>query len=480
MLTRSRDVGSRCSDPTYGTSGKIGIRSFEQSSHSVTTMPKSKNTTFTGGNPTWANACVGENGLPDYWEYAKGFSRAATILIDAALQKYGTTHPVDELVYPVCFNMRHSVELRLKGAISELTLIESRRDQALQFDLAGSHDIRNIWSFFIERSLKVDDRYKTIIDRVDKRINDISEVDATGQTFRYPQDTESRKHLVDVAIINFFVLKSSFSELEAALDDLHRLNKYLRYEYSWGTHTRRLSRKNIFELASLLPPRSTWSDESFAAKKNMIKQKFNIGSDELSKIIKCIEANFELAPKIEISIDLLGVEEADIYQFFFYWFKWNDLPPDKDTNNSINSQWGADHMLKELSKDDSTQADVWGAVQPNLTPEKLAGLSALFYFALELDFSERYTQIYESKLREAEVALTTSKNFFRSQYFRIFKNRSAVNKILKSLYFLHKGEIADRLVITHSLDGKVSWLNNARNRFLFRKPEHCGYANNIA
>ena len=47
------------------------------------------NTTFHGGNPTWANACVGENGFPEYWEYAKGFSQAATILIDTALQRRG-------------------------------------------------------------------------------------------------------------------------------------------------------------------------------------------------------------------------------------------------------------------------------------------------------------------------------------------------------------------------------------------------------
>ena len=92
------------------------------------------NTTFSGGNPTWANACVGENGFPGYWEYAKGFSQAAAILIHTALQRRGLEHSVDELVYPVCFNMRHSVELRLKGAISELIAIQDYRSISLKFD----------------------------------------------------------------------------------------------------------------------------------------------------------------------------------------------------------------------------------------------------------------------------------------------------------------------------------------------------------
>ena len=114
-------------------------------------MVAKNNETFIGGVPTWANACVGENGFPGYWEYAKGFSQAATILINMVLRERGLKHSVDMMVYPACFNMRHSVELRLKDAISGLILIEKCRCRNLQFDFAGSHDIGNIWAFFTEK-----------------------------------------------------------------------------------------------------------------------------------------------------------------------------------------------------------------------------------------------------------------------------------------------------------------------------------------
>ncbi|NWO06840.1 MAG: hypothetical protein HLX50_14440, partial [Alteromonadaceae bacterium] len=353
----------------------------------VTAMARN-NTTFIGSAPTWANACVGENGLPGYWDYAKGFSQAATILIDLVLSERGLEHSVDEMVYPVCFNMRHSVELRLKGAISELILIEKIRCRDLQFDLAGSHDIGNIWSFFAEKARAADDRYDPIIRRLDTKITDFAEVDATGQTFRYPLDNESQKHLVDVAVINFVVLKRSFGELEAALDDLHRLNKYLYDEYRCGSFTKRLSRKNLFEIASFLPPRTTWASDSLSTTKELLKKNFNIGSKELSDSIKLIESHFELAPAIEITIPLLGVEEAYIEEFFSYWFKHHDLPSDKALIEAEASEWGSGEMFEAIVKAAKTRAEVWEAVKSNLTPEKLAGLSALFYFARDLDFSE--------------------------------------------------------------------------------------------
>lgn len=434
------------------------------------------NTTFIGSSPTWANACVGENGFPGYFDYANGFSQAATILIDLVLSKRGLEHSVDEMVYPVCFNMRHSVELRLKEAISEFILIEKTKCHDLQFDLTGSHDIGNIWRFFTEEALAADDRYEFIISRLDKKVTDIAEVDATGQTFRYPLDTESQKHLVDVSVINFVVLKRSFEELEAALNDLHYLNKYLRNEYQWGSFTKRLSRKNLFEIASLLPPRATWGAESFGNTKELIKKRFNIGSKELSESIKIIESHFELAPAIGISIPLLGVEETYIEEFFSHWVKLHDLPSDKAPIEVEASEWGSGEMCKALVKDFETRAEIWEAIKSDLTPEKLAGMSALFYFARDLDFSESYARIYEIELEEAKGSFESSEDSVRSLYFHIFEKTNALYNVLRSLYFLQKFELAERLVVAYELDTKFSWLDEARQRTLFRKPEYCGYA----
>ncbi len=111
---------------------------------------RKENSTFRGGEPSWANACVGNNGSPSYVEYAKGFSKAANLIIDQALERQNTHFHVDDMVYPACFNMRHSVELRLKGAIEDLEVIAKWKGTRIDFDLVGSHDIGNIWKFLNE------------------------------------------------------------------------------------------------------------------------------------------------------------------------------------------------------------------------------------------------------------------------------------------------------------------------------------------
>lgn len=434
------------------------------------------NSTFVGGFPAWANACVGENGFPDYWEYAKGFSQAASTLIDLVLQRRGFRPPVDEMVYPVCFNMRHSVELRLKVAISELIHIEKSRGRELQFDLAGSHDIGIIWNFLSDKARAIDDRYETILDSVDAKIGDIAEVDATGQTFRYPLNTESRKHLVDIAVINFVVLKNSFRELEAKLDDLHRLNKYLRDEYMWGSFTKRVSRKNLFEIAAMLPPRKAWIEESFRTTKDAIKNRFSIGSKEFSECIKLIESHFELAPQIEMSIPLLGIEDNDVVKFFNFWFKQREVINAKERCDNKGIERGSEEILQKLLIGGKERTEFWKKIRSELTPERLAGVSALFYFARDLDFSESYAIIYEREIEEAEASFASGEDSVRSQYFHIFNKMNADYNILQSLYFLRKGKLADRIVAKNELEEKFCWLGEARKRTLFRKPAYCGYA----
>ena len=38
---------------------------------------------------------------------------------------------VDNLIYPICFNMRHSIELRLKAAIQEIIKISKLKESVL-------------------------------------------------------------------------------------------------------------------------------------------------------------------------------------------------------------------------------------------------------------------------------------------------------------------------------------------------------------
>ncbi|MBR7781615.1 hypothetical protein [Undibacterium luofuense] len=430
------------------------------------------NKTFSGGEPTWANACVGENGSPGYWEYAKGFSQAATILIDLVISDPGMRYSVDEMVYPVCFNMRHSIELRIKGAIEEIIHLSSLKEIRLDFDLVGSHDIAKIWNFFKEKSKNLDDRFENIVSNLDEKIMDIAEIDATGQTFRYPLDTNSKKHLVDVKIINFVTLKERFIKLESSLDELNKLNEFLRTEYQWKSFTKKLSRKNLFEIANILPPRNSWGSEIFSNAKSEIKSQFKIGSAEFSTALRIIEKHYEIAPKINISIPLLGVNEKDIGNFFCQWLKQHKPHSGEDVEN----QEGIDEILRKMKKTFEIQDDIWLSVLPELTPENLAGLNALFYFSRDLDFSECYIKIYNNNLNEAKIFFhNKDEDSIRRKYIHLLNKTNAIQGILKSIYFLKNSITADNLIKEHLSNEKFSWIEETRSDTKFQKPSYCGY-----
>lgn len=152
------------------------------------------NMTFMGANPTWANACVGDNGAPGMVDYAEGFATAANALLDTAIADQGTKLTVDTLVYPVCFTMRHAIELFLKNVTVNLAQIGEARGVSLPaFDLVASHDLGRIWAYVKTHAPATDERLAGLVSKLDEYVTDVADMDATGQVFRYPFDLESKK-----------------------------------------------------------------------------------------------------------------------------------------------------------------------------------------------------------------------------------------------------------------------------------------------
>jgi len=432
------------------------------------------NRTFRRGSPTWANACGGNNGSPDYWEYSKGFSSSANLLIDAVIRDEARTLSVDELIYPACFNMRHSVELRLKAAISHLQSIANTKGEKIFFDYTGSHDISLIWEFLKTNSELIDERYITINARINSTIVDIADVDATGQTFRYPVNTESQKHLTEISLINFIILKHQFSDLEKNLDTLYRLNIFLIEEYSLKTFTRKISRKQLFEISKILPATSAWVEDHFNETRNFIKNKYGISGSELSKAINLIKGNYEFASLIGVQPPLAGLTDKDVIHFLGGWSRLHDIQSDNEIDIEGRG-FGFEEFFEGLAHDEDIKSEIWKEESKSITPEVLAGISALYYFARELDFSERYTFLYDIDKKEADLDFMTGIDKVRDSYFHILDKSNAIHNILQSLYFLKRIDIAELLVQKHSLENKFFWLEGARTGAFFLKPGYCGY-----
>ncbi|OCW20931.1 hypothetical protein C9382_11755 [Pseudomonas aylmerensis] len=438
-------------------------------------MAGNKNSTFSGSEPTWANACVGNNGSPGYFEYSKGFSTAANLLIDQVLSKKMDME-IDDLVYPVCFNMRHSVELRLKGAIQELSFVAKAKNYELLFDLSGSHDIGNIWNFFKCNSELLDNRYKGVNSLIAETISDIAEVDATGQTFRYPLSNESKKHLTDVASINFFRLKGKFGQLEHDLDKLHDLNLWLKDEYAQGTFTSKLSRPMIYRLARDLPPKSDWATPEFKDIKQQLMCKYDIGSRDLSKAIEKIKTHYVLSSVIGEPLPLKGIIPDQLFFFFDQWAPQNTKSLLPETPSLGLDYWDrSESILDSIKERASTRQSVWSEFEEKLTPEYLAGLHTLFYFARDKLYTEFYIELYKSTVSEINSYFRVGIQNVRESFMHIFDKTNALSNIVTSLFALGHSDLAEAIVDRYQVDSSLKWLERSRSGELFSYPDFAKY-----
>ncbi|MGE8069256.1 hypothetical protein [Pseudomonas sp. NPDC089569] len=434
-----------------------------------------KNPTFRGAEPTWANACVGNNGQPGYIDYSLGFSKAANILIDQVLKDHSIHLSVDEFVYPVCFNMRHSVELRLKGAIEEVVEIAKIKNINLQFNASGSHDIYLIWNYFKVHSESIDERYKEINKKIEPIILDIAQIDPTGQTFRYPVSTTSQKHLTDVSLINFRILKLQFNELEKNLDDLHKLNNWLNIEYKQGTFTSKLNRSQIFKIAKQLPRMEKWREPEFTEIKRRLQLQYSLSGKDFSRVVDVIKCHYNLAPLVGDPLPIKGLNEAQLLNFIDEWISEN--PNVKKAYNygdyaEIEVE-NSDLLARILTRREG-RSRVWDVLIDDISASYVAGIESLFYFARDKEFVEYYNTIYEIHTREANIQIKRNADL-KDELMHIFNKQNAADNILMSLFALGHVKLAEAIIAKYDLEHSFRWLKDARSGRLFLYPDYAQY-----
>ncbi len=336
------------------------------------------------------NACVGDNGCPDLYYYADGFADSVFLLIDALTTEHKAI--LDTLIYPICFNLRHSVELTIKGQIEDLSQLAKLRKQPLAPDtdiekVLNQHDIMNLWAFFSGHAVAFDRRYKEKLSTLEPLIHCIGETDPTGQTFRYSYSTEAKKHLTDVSVINVLVLRDQFRVIREQLEELAGLTQWLEREYSTGVFTKNLSRKDLHAIAVQLPPRHSWSDPASGLDDiiQTIKSENDIGSKELTEALNKIQDCRDLARIIGLPVTIPGLAMSDLLTLNDFWkVAWDRDALENELRNDISGVTDipvvpvnlVEKMKHEIKMMRDTKSSFASFMQW-ATAERVAGLQAL-------------------------------------------------------------------------------------------------------
>ena len=423
------------------------------------------NNTFRLGVPTWANACVGENGSPGYFEYAKGYSSAANLMLSEVIRSRGIEHVVDYFIYPICFNMRHSVELHLKQSIVHLEKLYSKTGKRLEFDLKASHDIGILWELLIEKAFNFDVRYKEQLTSMDAVISDFASVDKTGQTFRYPHDNKGKtKHLTNLDHgINLIVLRDVFRQLESSLEELRILELYLIDEYSLGSHTDNLSREEVMYIAHLLPDRGRWGEKYFSDARCRIKKVLGLSSNAFKRVTSIIESNHEMASKIGLNLELLGLNEEDLNEFLGCILKLNPL------DSLIGGiEEFSDDFIAQFEKDRKLIDELLVRLSPKVTKEYISGLLAFEYLNDEHWLGEYYSEGYLYHLSSQ----SSIEENLKGEVIRLLNKPMFPVYVVYGLCCLGKNNLANKIVKDHDLLKYFPDVEMALNGNMFeiRKP----------
>jgi len=327
------------------------------------------------------NACVGFNGNYDIDTYALGYLESVQILIKSTIKGRTT---LDAIVYPILYSARHYIELTLKHQLDLLKYINQIVDTKFSYRIIASHSISWLWNEF-KRLSKIDNRYLPLVKASNEFINDFSEIDDTGETFRYPYSTDNNKHLWQLHCIDILDFYSRFEILSEKLNEIAYLSNLLVEEYNQRSFLCNKSRSEIESIAKKLPPISTWHNENFKIIKDSIKAEFSISSNQLSKIISFIKSHREFSALIdnEIPIKELNINEL----------KWFITQYDKSLTSRSNKNY-SDYLFEMTNK-----------ICHKLSKKAIASISQLYdmgYFGL---YSEEYDRGLKYKMKETRSEL---------------------------------------------------------------------------
>ncbi|SAK72184.1 hypothetical protein AWB75_03845 [Caballeronia catudaia] len=280
--------------------------------------------------------------------YMTGFAQAAEVLLAAAKQQHfvvpetGEMQAVymDALIYPICFCMRHHIELFLKRQLETVSRLRSKSVEVPQI-----HELGELLDA-LRIACNADRRLPAKLKALEATITEFNKMDPTGQVFRYSKSNEGTPHLENVSHINLQVLGAAVSSFNNAADDFDSEMEVIDYEYRQNTFTSKLSRSDLVEAAKSLPARKTWADPqgSFDEVKAGLRKKFGLSANDFSTAVKMIEEHHYMSSLIGKTLALPYVELSDIDVFA------SDLKSPAELAKALSMEkWCAWQAVYELS-----------------------------------------------------------------------------------------------------------------------------------
>ncbi len=332
------------------------------------------------------NACVGPQG--DAENYVDGYIEAAQELAAAVLDKRLYISR-DTLVMPILYNSRHGLELSLKYAIDRL-----HKTGMLMAAHPANHDIESHWQHLQSAAVGSvsalgDSTLRRLISDLEPYVKSLAAIDDDGQELRYAKNRDGQASLSGKTIVNLRHVRQSIQKLSELLRSLKLRVLEIEEERHTGTHTANCSRKDLAEIARILGDTSTWRDESFLEKKEIVTTQFGLSSGKFSDAIDAIRKSRPLAASVGLEASLKHLSDEKAVEVLRLWVEAHPL---KEHNDDL----GLDYFDRDWEKykewaDRTKQFD--DAARGMLSVEEFADLETLYYLGRDRVYGEHYERL---------------------------------------------------------------------------------------
>jgi hypothetical protein len=246
-----------------------------------------------------------------------------------------------------------------------------------------------------------------LLDKLKPYVDSLARIDDDGQELRYFENREGEKSLDDRALANIRVIRDSLNDLRKTLDDLKYRSFSLCEERVTGTHTTQLSRKDLYEIAKMLPPRSRWNSGDFDAAKEAVRERFGIGSNQFSKALDLMQERRELKAILGVETELVHLSDE---KAIFLVEQWRIIHPPREPSELGAIVSGMD--LERIFKNREAETQALKAILAKLTSDEIADAETIFYLARNGDYSESYEAALERKKREYQLSGDLSRELY--------------------------------------------------------------------
>lgn len=343
-------------------------------------------------DPTW-NACIGPQG--DEENYIDGYVEAAFELASTVIERQLFASR-DTLVLRILYNARHGIELSLKFALKCLSAAEVVKECPVP-----NHKIDEHFEA-LEKSNLGDAELRDLLARLRPYVISLAAIDDDGQQLRYAEDLDGNQSLQHKPLANIEVIRDSLVKLKALLGQLkYRMMDFCE-ERSTGSFTSACSRKDLLEIARLLPPQRAWRSEAFTTAKAEVMARYGLSSNKFSSAVNVITKNREMGALLGIDFPLAHLTDEHAHLVFELWSKQHP-PRTEDDESECPGLISGERLLALLREDRADRSDIAKSLLAVLSQDELVDLEVVYYLGRNGDFPERYEQLLARTKREHAV-----------------------------------------------------------------------------